>query len=73
MKITDRFKRKETKFRYVDVGAVFKHEKDYYIATVEIEENFEHTFNCLNLETGEHCFFGSDDKVEVLDAELIIK
>ena len=73
MKITDRLKRKEVEYRYVEAGIVFKYDKDYYIATVDITDNFEDTFNCLNLESGDYYFFDSDDKVEVVEAELVVK
>ena len=73
MKITDRFKRKETAFRYVDAGVVFKCDKDYYMATVEIEDNFEDIFNCVCLDSGELCYFEENDMVEVLEAELVVK
>lgn len=73
MKITDKFKRKEIAFRYVDATAVFKHKNNYYMVTVEIEDNDGDVWNCVNLNSGEHYFFDSDDIVEVLEAEMIVK
>lgn len=73
MKITDRIKRKETDFYYIEAGTVFKYDKDYYIATEEITDSYEDTYNCVNLDSGELYHFDNDNKVEVLEAELIVK
>ena len=73
MKITDRIKRKETDFYYVEAGTVFKYDKDYYMATEEITDSYEDTYNCVNLDSGELYHFDNDNKVEVLEAELIVK
>lgn len=72
MKITDRFKRKETAYRYVDMGTVFKWRDRYYMATEEIE-GYDNITNCVNLESGEYGNFDSDTMVEVLEAEMIVK
>ena len=73
MKITDRFKRKETAFRYIEAGTVFKYIDEYFLATVEIVEDQEAFYNCVNLDSGEHCYFEEDNMVEVLEAEMIVK
>lgn len=73
MKITDRFKRKETAYRYVGNGAVFKYENEYYMTTEEITDNYDDVYNCVNLESGELYSFDSDTMVEVLEAEMIVK
>ena len=73
MKITDRFKRKETAFRYVNGGVVFKYEDDYYMATVEITDNYDDVYNCVELASGELYSLDGDTMVEVLDAEMIVK
>lgn len=73
MKITDRFKRKETAFRYVDAGTVFKLEGNYYMATTEIVGEDELISNCVNLDSGELCGFEDCEMVEVLEAEMIVK
>lgn len=73
MKITDRFKRKETAYKYVDAGVVFRYENEYYMATAEIVEDQEAFYNCVNLDSGEHCYFEEDNMVEVLEAEMIVK
>ena len=73
MKITDRFKRKETAFRYVNGGVVFKYENKYYMATEEITDSYEDTYNCVNLDDGEMLSLDSDIMVEVVDAEMIVK
>lgn len=72
MKITDRFKRKETAYRYVDIGVVFKLENEYYMVTEELECCGDIT-NCVNLESGELGSFDNDTMVEVLEAEMIVK
>ena len=73
MKITDRIKRKETDFYYVEAGTVFKYDKDYYMATEEITDSYEDTYNCMNLDSGELYHFDNGTKVELLEAELIVK
>lgn len=73
MKITDKFKRKETAYRNVGVGAVFKYENEYYMATEEIEDSYEDVYNCVKLESGELYSLDNDTMVEVLDAEMIVK
>lgn len=73
MKIIDKFKRKETAFRYVNGGVVFKYENKYYMATEEITDNYEDTCNCVNLDNGEMLGLDGDIMVEVLDAEMIAK
>lgn len=73
MKITDRFKRKETKYGSIDVGIVFKYENEYYMTTEEITDNYDDVYNCVKLESGELYSFDNDDMVEVLDAEMIVK
>lgn len=73
MKITDRIKRKETDFYYVEAGTVFKYDKDYYMATEEITDSYEDIYNCVNLDSGELYHFDNDNKVELLEAELIVK
>lgn len=72
MIITDRFKRKETEYKYVDYGVVFKCDGEYYMATKTIE-SFNHMSNCVNLNTGTFDFFDNDTMVEVLDAEMVVK
>lgn len=73
MKITDRLKRKETAFRYVEAGTVFKYMDVYFLATVEVVEDKEAFYNCVQLDSGEHNYFEEDNMVEVLEAELIVK
>lgn len=73
MKITDRFKRKETAYKYVDCGVVFKYENEYYMTIEEITDNYTGVYNCVKLENGELYGFSDDDMVEVLDAEMIVK
>ncbi|MBQ4122255.1 hypothetical protein IJD44_00800 [bacterium] len=73
MKITDRFKRKETAYRDVEAGVVFKYENEYYMTTEEITDNYDDVCNCVNLGSGELLSFDIDTMVEVLDAELVIK
>lgn len=69
MKITDKFKRKETEYREVEAGIVFKWKNEYYMATEEIFD----TYNSINLDSGEYRYFDDDTMVEVLEAELIVK
>lgn len=73
MKITDRIKRKETDFYYVEAGTVFKYDKDYFMATEEIEDSYEDTYNCVNLDSGDLYRFDNGTMVEVLEVELIVK
>lgn len=74
MKITDRFKRKETAFRYVDCGVVFRYENEYYMATEELADSYDDIYsNCVNLNSGELLYLEGDDMVEVLEAEMIVK
>ena len=73
MKITDRFKRKETAYIYVEAGVVFKYMDRYFMATEEIIDDYEESYNCVNLDSGELTHFSGDVMVEVLEAELIVK
>ena len=73
MKITDRFKRKETEYKKIDTGIVFKYENEYFMTFEEITDNYENVYNCVNLETGELLSFADETMVEVLDAEMIVK
>lgn len=73
MKITDRFKRKETAYRYVDAGVVFRYENEYYMATEELTDNYDDVYNCVELGSGELYSLDSDTMVEVLEAEMIVK
>ena len=73
MKITDRFKRKETAYRYVDAGVVFKYENEYYMATEEITDNYGDVCNCVELGSGDLYSLDDDTMVEVVDAEMIVK
>lgn len=73
MKITDAFKRKETAYRNVGAGTVFKYENEYYMVTEEIEDSYEDTYNCVNLDNGELYYFDNADMVLVLKAEMIVE
>lgn len=73
MKIIDKFKRKETAYRYVDAGTVFKYGDDYYMATEEITSKHDNVYNCVNLDSGELLCFVNGLMVEVLEAELNVK
>ena len=73
MKVIDRLKRKETAYRYVDAGVVFKYEYEYYMATEELTDSYDDVYNCVNLGNGELYSFDNDTMVEVLEAELIVK
>lgn len=73
MKITDRFKRKETAYRYVDAGVVFRYENGYYMATEEITDSYDDNYNCVDLGSGELYSLDGDTMVEVLEAEMIVK
>lgn len=73
MKITDRIKRKETAYSYVDAGAVFRYENGYYMATEEITDSYDDNYNCVDLVSGELYSLDSDTMVEVLEAELVVK
>jgi hypothetical protein len=74
MKITDRSKRKETEYRYVDAGVVFRYENEYYMATEELTDSYDDIYsNCVNLNSGELSYLEEDSMVEVLEAELIVK
>ena len=72
MKITENIKNKETNFCDIDVGVVFKYENAYLMRTMQIEDTTE-VFNAVHLETGDYYYFQPYDKVEALDAILIIK
>lgn len=72
MKITDRTKRKKIEFRYVDAGTIFKYVDEYYLAT-KIVEDLVAYYNCVNLNSGKHYYFGDDDIVEVVEVEMIVK
>lgn len=73
MKITDRFKRKETRYSSIDSGIVFKYENEYYMTTDELRDNYEDIYNCVNLKNGELNNFDDETMVEVLEAEMIVK
>ena len=73
MKITDKFKPKETEYGSINTGIVFKYGDQYYMTTNDIENKYGEFFTCVNLRNGEFCHFDDDTMVEVLDAELIIK
>lgn len=73
MKITDKLKRKETTFIYVEASVVFKYNDCYFMATEEIVDAYEESYNCVNLETGELAYLYNDVMVEVLEAEMIVK
>ena len=65
MKITDRLKRKEVEYRYVEVGEVFKVNDCYYLATTEFCDERGYCCNCANLDSGELSYFTEEDMVEV--------
>jgi hypothetical protein len=73
MKITDGFKRKETKYGSIDCGVVFKYGGGYYMTTEELTDNYDDVYNCVDLESGELYGLDNDTMVEVLEAELIVK
>lgn len=73
MRITDRFKRKETKYGSIDSGVVFKYEDGYYMTTDELTDNYDDVYNCVDLGSGELFSLDNDTMVEVLEAELIVK
>lgn len=73
MKITDRFKRKETRYSSINSGIVFKYENEYYMRTDELRDNYDDIYDCVNLESGELNSFDDSTMVEVLEAEMIVK
>ena len=73
MKIIENIRNKKTDFCNISAGAIFKYKDVYLMKIMEIEDTNEDIFNAINLEIGDCYCFQPCDKVEVIDAELIIK
>lgn len=71
MEVIDKFERKEMQYKEVDVGAVFKHENYFYLATAQIEGDDGIIYNCVCLNNGELCGLEDCEIVELVKAKLI--
>ena len=73
MKITKKHNDGTTAFYGLDAGDVFLFNNCAYLKINRIESNEENIINAVRLDTGEVYGFNSDERVKLVDAELIIE
>lgn len=71
MKITDERKNKTVKFAELDFGDVFEYEDKKYMKTHEMNGGID--VNAFNISNGDIEYFDSEDLVEILNTELVIR
>lgn len=62
----------EKNFADLAKGDVFECDKKYYMKTEEIEEAKGYFNNAINLVTGAHAWFDSEQNVTVVNCKLVI-
>lgn len=71
MEVIDKFKRKEVRYKDVEVGTVFKFEDYFYLTTAQIKCDNGFIYNCVCLNNGELCGLEDCEIVELVEAKLI--